>query len=244
MPAFWRVFVRLFTIQAAWNYERMQGVGFGYAAEPSLRGLGGAEDPAYREALARQTQFFNAHPYLAGLAVGAAVRAELEGAPPEKIMRLRSALCGPLGAIGDRFFWASWLPACAAVGIMLVAFGARAWAVLAFLVLYNAAHLAFRGWALSTGWAHGLQVASALSSPALRLAGRIATPLAGLVVGAVLPIAFAWQLHHAPRPTALAAAAGAVLFAFVVRGTGGRLSGVLVAAGVLGATWLTGLLWW
>jgi mannose/fructose/N-acetylgalactosamine-specific phosphotransferase system component IID len=244
MPGFARVLARLFTIQAAWNYERMQGIGFGHAAEPALRSLeGGAGGERYRAALARQTRFFNAHPYFAGLAVGAAVRGELDGEPPERIGRLREVLCGPLGSLGDRLFWSSWLPVCAAIAVVLVAFGARAWAALAFLVLYNAAHLACRVWALRAGWQHGMNVIAALNSPVLRTATLLATPLVGIAVGAALPIAFGWQLRGAPSGTWLAAGAGAVLFAAVLRLARGRTSGVTLAAALLGATWLLGVLW-
>ena len=173
----------------------------------------------------------------------AAVRAELDGEVPEKITRLREALCGPLGAIGDRLFWASWLPVCAALGVVLVAFGAKAWAAVAFLALYNAVHLVCRVWALRAGWRYGMQVVAALAHPALRAAGRVATPLVGVAVGAALPIAFNWQLRSAPPVTLAAAAAGAVLFAILLRLAGGRTSGVTLAAALLGATWLTGVLW-
>src|SRR3989442_3128679 len=78
----------------------MLGVGVGVAEEPLLRDLA---DGKYRPAVARGAHFFNAHPYLAGLAVGAAARAEHDGASPEQIERLRTALaatppspCGPL----------------------------------------------------------------------------------------------------------------------------------------------------
>jgi mannose/fructose/N-acetylgalactosamine-specific phosphotransferase system component IID len=57
IPGFRAAVARLFVIQAAWSYERMLGIGFGFAAEPLLRGLrrgGGDGDRAYREAVARQ----------------------------------------------------------------------------------------------------------------------------------------------------------------------------------------------
>src|SRR5574341_1394402 len=95
----------------------------------------------------------------------------------------RWALCGPLGSLGDRIFWAGWLPMCAAIGVVLVAFGARAWAALAFLAIYNAAHLATRAWGLRVGWRQGMMVAAALSAPVLRAAGRAAGPLAALGIG-------------------------------------------------------------
>ena len=244
MPAFARVLARLFAIQAAWNSERMQGVGFGWAAEPALRELEGDGDGArYRTALARESGFFNAHPYLAGLAVGASVRAELEGEPAEKIERLRGALCGPLGSLGDRLFWASWLPACAAVGIALAAFGARTWAALAFLALYNAGHVLCRVWALRAGWRRGAMVALALSSPPVRLASRVAAPLAGAAVGFAIPVAFLWQTPGAPLWARASAGAGAVLVALLLRLGLIRIGAAAVCAVILGATWLLGLLW-
>jgi len=244
MPAFGQVLARLFALQASWNYERMQGVGFGYAAEPALRALeGGPGGDAYRAAVARESRFFNAHPYLAGLAVGASVRAELDGEPPERIARLREALCGPLGSIGDRLFWAAWLPACAAAAIVAVAFGARAWAALLFLLLYNAAHVCCRVWALRAGWARGMQVAGALGTPVVRTLGRAATPLVGIVVGVAIPVALAWQLRGAGDGDRLAALGGAVVVALVLRFIPpGRAA--LVPAGVLALTWLAGLLPW
>lgn len=244
MPAFGRALSRLFAIQAAWNYERMQGVGFGYAAEPTLRSLpGGPEGARYREALARESRFFNAHPYLASLAVGAAARAELDGEAPERIEKLRAALCGPLGALGDRLIWAGWLQACVAIGLMLVAFGAGGWAVAAFLVLYNAVHLYLRVWGLRAGWREGMKVAHALAAPGLRHASEVVGPVAGFLVGAAVPIAFGWLTRGAPPGAVAAAAAGALLLALAVRLVGPRANGMAVAAVVLGVTAACGLAW-
>lgn len=104
---------RLFAVQASWNYEILIGNGIGFCVEPALRLLpGGQGGDAYRAALARQSQYFNAHPYLSSFAVGALVRAELEGQPPVRIERFRTALCGPLGSVGDRLVWVGLLPTC------------------------------------------------------------------------------------------------------------------------------------
>ncbi len=244
MPAFGRVMARLFTLQAAWNYERLQGIGFGHAAEPALRSLeGGPQGERYGAALARQSRFFNAHPYMAGLAVGAAVRAELDGEPPEKIARLRETLCGPLGSIGDRLFWASWLPICSMLGLIAYALGAKVWAAALFLVLYNAAHLACRFWGLRAGWERGSHVVAALQGPFLRLAGRLAAPCAGFAVGAAVPIVLVRQLSGATVPTVQAAVAGAVLVLALLRLVGARLTGVRLAALVLGLTFVAGIAW-
>ena len=87
--------------------------------------LAGQDGHAYRAALARESQYFNAHPYLAAVAVGALARAELDGEPPARIERFRTALCGPLGSVGDRLVWAAWLPLCSLVALAAFGLGAR-----------------------------------------------------------------------------------------------------------------------
>jgi len=113
-----------------------------------------------------RSRYFNAHPYLAAVAVGALARAELDGEPPERIERFRTALCGPLGSVGDRLVWAGWLPFCSLASLAIFGLGGGTWQVVGFfLVLYNAGHFALRIWGLNTGWNHGLRVASALANP-------------------------------------------------------------------------------
>ena len=185
------IFGRMLAIQGSWNYETMLGNGIGFCVEPALRLLpGGQGGPAYRAALARQSQYFNAHPYMAALAVGALARAELDREPPARIERFRTALCGPLGSVGDRLVWASWLPFCSLVA--LGAFGAGAGpaaVVILFLTLYNAGHVALRVWGLDTGWRRGLGVATALGNPLLRQAPPHIARAAALVAGFAIPLA-------------------------------------------------------
>lgn len=206
------MFVRMLAIQASWNYEILLGTGIGFCVEPALRLLpGGRGGPAYREALARESQYFNAHPYLAAVAVGALARAELDGEPPQRIERFRTALCGPLGSVGDRLVWAAWLPFCSAVGLLCFGLGARpAWTVGIFLVLYNAGNFALRAWGLWVGLARGLQVAGALGHPVFREGPQRIGQAAALVGGIALPLA----LTHAIGPGR--AILGTVLAAVVV----------------------------
>lgn len=181
-------FLRLFVVQASWNYDRMIGVGVGVAEEPLLRDIARTEgDAAYHAAVGRGAGFFNSHPYLAGLAVGATARAEYDHVPPEQIERLRAALCGPLGSLGDRLVWAGWLPLVSGLAVAAAVLGAGATAVVGFLVLYNAGHLALRWWALRAGWSHGMRVAAALHAPALQRAARLTAPAMAVAAGLALP---------------------------------------------------------
>ena len=185
------MFVRLLAIQGSWNYETLLGNGIGFCIEPALRLLpGGIHTPAFHAALARESRYFNAHPYLASVAVGALARAELDGEPPERIERFRTALCGPLGSVGDRLVWAGWLPFCSLASLALFGLGAGTFAVVGFfLVAYNAGHFALRIWGLNTGWTHGLRVASALGNPVLRRGPQQIGRLAALATGIAIPLA-------------------------------------------------------
>ena len=164
------IITRLFAIQSSWNYEIMIGNGIGFCVEPALRLLpGGKGGEAYRDALARQSRYFNAHPYLSSFAVGALARAELEQQPPARIERFRTALCPPLGSVGDRLVWVGLLPNCSFAALFLFGVGASPLVcVLVFLLLYNAGHVALRLWGLQMGCEKGLAVASALAHPILR----------------------------------------------------------------------------
>ena len=236
--------LRLFTLQGSWNYERMIGVGTGVAEEPLLRDLpGGPGGPAYRSAVARGAQFFNAHPYLAGLAVGAAARAEHDGAPGDQIERLRTALCGPLGSVGDRLVWAGWLPLTASLAIAGVALGLGSAAVAAFLVVYNLGHVALRWWALRQGWQHGLKVVVALQAPWLQRAVALAGPGMALGAGLSLPLAAVW-LAGAFEPwarVALAACAGVGLLA--IRMLPRQVSGLRLGLGLVAVALVVGWVW-
>ena len=182
------IFFRLLAVQGAWNYETLVGNGIGFCVEPALRRLpGGPDGDAYRAALARESQYFNAHPYLTSVAVGALARAELDGEAPERIERFRTALCGPLGALGDRLVWATFLPLCSFTALVVFGLGGSPFAtVLTFLGLYNSGHLGLRVWGLQVGWRRGLGVAQSLGNPWLQHApprlGRVAAVLAGMAL--------------------------------------------------------------
>jgi PTS system mannose-specific IID component len=185
------MFLRLLAIQGSWNYENMLGNGVGFCVEPVLRLLpGGRYGTAYREALARESRYFNAHPYLAAVAVGALARAELEGEAPERIERFRTACCGPLGSVGDRLVWAGWLPLCSLIGLMAFALGVGPGGVLLiFLGLYNAGHLALRAWGLHVGLERGIRVASALGNPVLQHGPTHIARVIAAFGGIALPLA-------------------------------------------------------
>jgi mannose PTS system EIID component len=228
------VLARSLAIQGSWNYENLIGNGMGFALEPILRRLpGGAEGEPFRAAIARQSAYFNAHPYLASVAIGALARVEFDVEAPARIERFRTALAGPLGAAGDRLVWAAWLPTCAVFALSLFGAGVGPLGVvLGFVVPYNIGHLGLRIWGLRVGWQHGLRVATALNTPILRQGptwiGRVGAFLAGLALP--LLVARVVGTAHLPQAAALGAAAAGALALIAFHG---RVEGWRVALGAL-----------
>jgi len=86
-------------LQWCWNYEKMQGSGWGYAMVPVVKELYDDNAEQCRE-LERHAQFFNTNPFASALEFGACVALE-ENYETEMSDSLKSALMGPLAAIGD-----------------------------------------------------------------------------------------------------------------------------------------------
>lgn len=198
----WSVFLRSFAIQGSWNYRTLQGSGFAFALMPALRYVHGADTERLQEAVVRHTGLFNAHPYLAGVALGAVARMEADGEDPAIIERFKAALRGSLGALGDRVIWAGWRPACVllALGVLLATYSATA-AVAIFLVVYNAGHLALRWWALRLGLEQGRRVGEALRQSPLERWHDIVLRAAALLLGVCVPLVAAGALTMSSLPT-------------------------------------------
>jgi PTS system mannose-specific IID component len=245
----WRDFARSwwrsFLVQGSWNYDTMIGAGIAYCLVPLLRRIHAGDPVALRAALRRNLEPFNSHPYLAGLAIGAIAKAELEGVDPDRLVRFRAALRGPLGSLGDRAVWATWRPLCllAAIAAHLVGLSA-VWSVVLFLVVFNAGHVALRLWAFRAGWSRGLDVGPALRTEWLERGPDRLAPLVLLLIG--LDVALLGERLFAPHgvglPPALAAVAVAsALVAFRWPRRMGRIAIGLILA-IPAAWWLLGVL--
>ena len=79
--------------------------------------------------------------------------------PAPQIARLRTALCSPLGALGDQLFWAGLVPALVGLTLVAVVLGARMVGDRSgfLLALQHASRLWHRIWALRTGFDAGMQ---------------------------------------------------------------------------------------
>jgi len=229
--------LRLGAVQGAWSYERMLGIGMGYAALPLLEDLRTRDPARYREAVARHSEFFNAQPFLASLSLGATTRAEYDGVAGDKITRLRTALCGPLGALGDQLFWTGLLPALAGFAILAVGLGRPVIGLVTFVVVFNAVRLAVGWWGLELGWHSGMRVGIAMARSWM---ARAVTPVglaASLAIGMALPVAAAWLLSESSPGEALGVAV--VVGAGVAAGRiSPRITGFRLTLGLAALTFL------
>jgi mannose PTS system EIID component len=221
--------LRLFAVQGTWNYERMLGVGMGYAAEPLLEDLKAVDPKRHGEAVVRSAEFFNCNPNLAGLALGATARAEYEAVPGAQIARLRTALCSPLGSMGDQLFWAGLVPALIGLALVAAVLGAGWWSVAGFLLTYNAIRIWTGIWSLRTGMAAGMRVGSAIGTSWLPRAIEWVGPAAGFAFGCAIPVIADWYLKGFGWSATIGAAGVAVAGIALTRWFGPGLTSVRFA---------------
>ena len=190
----WTMFGRLFLLQALWNYERMQGIGFAYALAPAARRLA-KDDAAAAKSLVPHVGYFNTHPVMAAVAVGVTAdqlerRARGEVALDDAgLTRLKQALGASLAAMGDPLFWGAVRPLVALLAVY--AWRADQSVVGAFTMLlgYNVFAVGYRARGLAEGYARGLAYVAQLPRRLQRVTSMLrllASVLAALVVAYVL----------------------------------------------------------
>lgn len=91
------------------SFERMQGVSFGLALSPILRKVYKNSDDL-KDALKRQTQFFNTNAVWGSLIPGMTIameekRAQGQDIPEEAIVGTKTGLMGAVAGIGDTIDW-------------------------------------------------------------------------------------------------------------------------------------------
>ena len=189
----WGMGCRTALLQATFNYERQQGIGWAWALEPALARF--YPDPVVRrERLAEHTAYFNTQPTLASLVLGAVARLEErraagEGPDGEAIARVKSVLGSSAAAIGDPLFWFTLRPFAACLGVLLAPAGPVQGALVLWLC-YNIVHLGLR--VLGVGWGYRLGPA-VLSDPLrhrlallTRWLGVVGAGLTGVVVSTMI----------------------------------------------------------
>lgn len=144
---------RAFLIQLPFDSRRMQGAGFLFSISPLLKRLYGDGDLA--RAYRRHLDYFNTHPYMASLVLGAVAAAEEKG-ETDKAVEVKKLLAAPLASIGDDLFWMALRPLTAIIGLQLLVLG-HTWGFIPFLIAYNLPHLCIRTVGLLHAYRFGLE---------------------------------------------------------------------------------------
>ena len=210
----WRVLSRSLFIQAGFNAEGMQSLGLLYALYPALKELY-PDSGEQQEAAQRHLSTFNTHPYVAAAIIGGILfheRRIVDGEePPEKVNEFKTALMGPLAAMGDSFFWLSLRPACGAFAVATVPW-LGAWSALLFLVLYNLVHLTARGYLFFVGLEYGEGMVAKLAAMNIpRWSERLRRVAAGCAGGLAAFLAIQYGAQQGGRGAPLLAG-GCLLF--------------------------------
>lgn len=177
------LFLRSLHLQGSWSFKSMQSLGFFLALAPFLARR--AKHP--EAALNREMAFFNTHPLMASYLLGVAARLEEEG-EGEKALAARSALMGPLGAIGDGFFWATLRPLAVLLGVTVAFLDYRAGAIV-MLLAWNVPALWTRWSLIGAGYQHPHDPVEGILSRPQRGWGDLLAPAIPVLVAFLLGLA-------------------------------------------------------
>lgn len=185
------VWLRSQYLQASWNYERMQNLGWAYALIPALKDLYGDNPEELRAALKRHLEFFNTHPYVVAPVLGVEMSLEekrAQGAEVDDgvIQGVKIGMMGPLAGVGDPVFWGTLRPVLGAFAASLALSGSIMGAI-AFFVLWNAIRLAFLWYTQEFGYKQGENLTKDLSGGFMRKVTVGASILGMFIMGVLIP---------------------------------------------------------
>lgn len=181
-----KVFTRwLFATQTAWNYEKMQGLGYCYAMMPALRKIYDDEDEL-NEAVKNHLQFFNCNIITGQFILGANLAIEeAEGAKSkEAVAAIKTGLMGPLAGIGDTLFGVTLNTVMGSIAAYMAlegsAIGCYLW------ILANIVKIIISKGFIKAGYKQGAKLVSSIGN-VLKNVTESATILGLMVIGALIP---------------------------------------------------------
>lgn len=183
-----KVWWRSQLLQASWNYERMQNLGWAYSLVPALKKLyTKKEDQA--AALKRHMEFFNTHPYVAAPILGVTLALEEERAngveiDDAAIQGVKIGMMGPLAGIGDPVFWFTVRPILGSLGASLALSGNILGPII-FFGAWNLIRMAFLWYTQEIGYKAGSEITKDMSGGILQDITKGASIL-GMFILAVL----------------------------------------------------------
>ena len=184
---FW-AFVRSNFLQASWNMERMQGLGYCFGMVPILKRLYEGEE--LKQALKRHLEFYNTQPFVTAPIIGITAAMEEKKAngadiPDGVINGIKVGMMGPLAGVGDPIFWGTLRPITAALGASIAMSGSLLGPII-FFVLFNLVRLLVRWYGISYGYGKDTDIVQDVAGNKLQKLTEGASILGLFVMGALV----------------------------------------------------------
>lgn len=200
-----KVWFRSQFLQASWNFERMQNMGWAYSIIPALKKLYTKKEDQVA-ALKRHMEFFNTHPYVAAPILGVTLALEEDRAngadiDDAAIQGVKIGMMGPLAGIGDPVFWFTVRPILGALGASLAVTGNIVGPII-FFAAWNILRMSFLWYTQEFGYKSGKEITKDMSGGLLQDITKGASIL-GMFILAVLAqrwvsINFAFNVSEVP----------------------------------------------
>lgn len=155
------VFFRSFCVEASFNYERMQGLGYAFTMSNINKKLYKNKEERSR-ALRRDTEMFNTAPWLCTLifGIGCAMeerRAQDPNFDEESLSAVKVGMMGPIAGIGDSIYWGTLRVIAGSIGATMMVQG-NPLGILAFILIFNVPHLIIKYYLMFAGYNMGTSI--------------------------------------------------------------------------------------
>ena len=172
-------------LQGSWNYERMQNGGWCFAMIPALKKLYTKKEEQ-ADALHRNLEFFNTHPYVVSAILGVALAQEEQRAQGKAVSQdVKVGMMGPLAGVADPVFWFTARPLLGALGASLAMEGSIL-GPLVFFIGWNLMRIGFMWKSQEMGYEKGEHISDDLAGGLLQKATQMAGVVGMFAMGALV----------------------------------------------------------
>ena len=171
--------------EAAWNYEKMQGLGYCFSMLPILQKLYPKQEDL-KKALTTHMQFFNSHQEFTEIILGIDIAMEEKDGIEslEAVSSIKTGLMGPLAGIGDTLFGVIANTIFFSIASYMALEGNPS-GVLMYLI-WGVIRVILRGQFIKIGYREGTKLITNMSAAMSRIT-EAASILGLTVVGALVP---------------------------------------------------------
>lgn len=131
-----RMSIRTLLNQAAFNYERMQNIGFTASMAPELQKIYKDDKKTLTEVTEDNLEFINTHNVLLPFLIGLMLSLYEQKEKPDTVRKIKIALFGPLAGVGDAIFWFTLMPIMSGICASLANEGNVLGPILYFVVFF------------------------------------------------------------------------------------------------------------